>query len=146
MRKRSLGLLVAVFLVGLFIVACVGPSKEVKEGPGPMSVVVATPMVELGKTTKVVFYGTGFAPKQELQFLFKDTGGVQSIINSALVPEPVPNEEGAWVTVWDCGGGGYVSLIKEGTIMVTVTDKDYKTLAQVPVSFTAPPKKEKKKE
>ena len=142
MRKRSLGMLVAVFLVGLFIVACAGPSQEVKTGP--VSVVVSTPMVELSKTAKVVFYGTGFAPKQEIQFLFKDTGGVQSIINSALSPEPVPNEEGAWVTVWGCGD--YLSLIKPGTMMITITDKEYKTLAQVPVAFVAPPKKEAPKE
>jgi hypothetical protein len=141
MRKRSLGMLVAVFLVGLFIVACAGPSKEVQTGA--VSVVVSTPMVELSKTAKVVLYGTGFAPKQEVQFLFKDTGGVQSIINSALSPEPVPNEEGAWVTVWNCAD--YLSLIKPGTVVITITDKEYKTLAQVPVAFVAPPKKEEKK-
>ena len=143
MRKRSLGMLVAVLLVGLLVVGCAAPSKEVQTGP--VSVVVATPMVELSKTTKVVFYGMGFAPKQELQFLFKDTGGVQSIINSALKPDPVPNAEGAWVTEWNCGGGGYMGLIKPGTLMITITDKDYKTLAQVPVAFVAPPKKEEKK-
>jgi len=141
MRKSRLGLLVAVFLVGLFIVACAGPSKEVQTGP--VSVVVSTPMVELSKTAKVVFYGTGFAPKQEIQFLFKDTGGVQSIINSALSPDPVPNAEGAWVTQWNCAD--YLSLITPGTIMITITDKEYKTLAQVPVAFVAPPKKEEKK-
>ena len=143
MSKRSLGMLVAVFVVGLLIVACAGPSKEVQTAP--VSVVVDTPMVELSKTAKVVFYGTGFAPKQELQFLFKDTGGVQSIINSALTPDPVPNAEGAWVSVWDFGGGGYLSLVNPGTVMITVTDKDYKTLAQVPVNFTAPPKKKEEK-
>ena len=141
MRKRSLGMLVAVFLVGIFIGACAGPSQEVKTGP--VSVVVSTPMVELSKTARVVFYGTGFAPKQEIQFLFKDTGGVQSIINSALSPDPVPNAEGGWVTVWSCGD--YLSLIQPGTMMITITDKEYKTLAQVPVSFVAPPKKEEKK-
>jgi hypothetical protein len=101
-------------------------------------------VVELSKTAKAQFYGTGFAPKQELQFLFKDSGGVQSIINSALTPEPVPNEDGVWVTQWGCGD--YLSLIKPGIVMITVTDKEYKTLAQFPISFVAPPKKEPKKE
>ncbi len=141
MRKISLGWKVAVSLAGLLIVACAGPSQEVQTGA--VSVVVGTPMVELSKTSKVVFYGTGFAPQQEIQFLFKDTGGVQSIINSALSPEPVPNAEGAWVTVWNCGD--YLTLIKPGTMMITITDKEYKTLAQVPVAFVAPPKKEEKK-
>ncbi len=142
MRKSGLGWVVAVFLVGLFIAACAGTSKEVKTG-GAISVIVATPMVELSKTSKAVFYGTGFAPKQELQFLFKDSGGVQSIINSALTPEPVPNEDGVWATEWKCGD--YLSLIKPGIMMITVTDKDYKTLTQFPISFVAAPKKEKEK-
>ncbi len=141
MTKSSLGWLVAVLLVGLLVAGCAAPGKEVKTGA--MSVIVATPVVELSKTAKAQFYGTGFAPKQELQFLFKDSGGVQSIINSALSPEPVPNEDGVWVTEWKCGD--YLSLIKPGIVMITITDKEYKTLAQVPVGFVAAPKKEEKK-
>lgn len=30
--------------------------------------------------------------------------------------------------------------------MITITDKEYKTLAQVPINFVAAPKKEPKKE
>jgi hypothetical protein len=107
-----------------------------------MSVVVGTPMVELSGDSKVVFYGTGFAPKQEIQLIFRDAGGVLTVINSALKPDPIPNEEGAWVTAWDVRP--YVKLIKPGTIMIAITDKDYKTLAKVPVAFVAPPQKEKK--
>ena len=144
MRRRRLGLLVAVLLVGLLVVGCAGMGKETKEVKTvARSVIVSTPMVELSKTGRVVFYGTGFAPKQEIQFLFKDSGGVPTIINSALKPDPVPNEEGAWVTAWDAGG--YLSLIKPGTTMITIADKEYETLAQVPVEFVAPPKKEEKK-
>ena len=143
MRKSRLGLLVAVFLVGLFIVACAGPSKEVQKEP--MSVIVATPVVELSKTAKAVFYGTGFAPKQEVLFVFKDTGGVLTVIsNDALSPAPVPNQAGAWVTAWNAGG--YLSLLKAGeTIVLDVTDSNYKTLTQVPVHFFAPPKKKEEK-
>lgn len=73
MRKSSLGWLAAVLLVGLLVAGCAAPCKEVKTGA--MSVIVATPVLELSKTAKAEFYGTGFAPKQELQFLFKDSGG-----------------------------------------------------------------------
>lgn len=143
MKKRGLGLLlVAVFLVGLFfVVACVGPSKEVRTGA--MSVVVTTPIVENDGKAKVVFYGTGFAPKQKIRFSFLDqTYGVSTIIDNALEPDPIPNEEGAWVTVWDTAR--YRRIIKPGTIMMRIVDKDSKVLVQVPVAFVAPPKEEKK--
>ena len=140
MKKRSLELLLVVSLVGLFVVACGGPSKEVRPGG---SVVVSTPIVEITKTAQVVLYGTGFEPKQEVLFLFKDASGVQTIIsNDVLKPGPVPNEVGAWVTVWACGD--YMGLIKPGVYTLTVTDNEFKTLAQVPVAFYAAVKKEKK--
>lgn len=141
MKKGTCGFLATVLLASFFIVACACPSKEVRGGG--VSVVVGTPMVEISKTAQVVLYGTGFAPKQEVLFLFKDVSGVPTVVsNDTLKPEPVPNEVGAWVTVWDCSQ--YMSLIKPGTLMITVTDKDYKTLAQVPVAFFTREKKEKK--
>lgn len=141
MKRRGFGLFVVVSLVVLFVVACAGPSKQVKSPA--VSVMVATPMVEIGKTAQVVFYGTGFAPKQEVVFLFKDASQVLTrIANEDLKPQPVPNEVGAWVTVWNCGP--YLSLIKPGTSMIRITDTDYQTLAQVPVAFFAVEKKEKK--
>ena len=149
MKKRGLGLLVVVCVVGLLLGACAGTKEEVKEVKAPKpapSVVVATPSVELSKTSKVVLYGTGFAPKQEVLFVFKDTGGVLTVIsNDALAPAPVPNAAGAWVTTWDAGQ--YLSLLKgDDTIVIDVTDSNYKTLTQVPVRFNAPPKKVEKKE
>jgi hypothetical protein len=137
MKKRSLVLLVVFALVGLFVIACVGPGQEVVKKV-KMSVVVTTPMVEISKTAKVIIYGMGFTPKQEVLFLFKDADGVQNVImTDALKPVPVPNEEGAWVTQWDCSP--YISLLKAGTLVISVTDNEYKTLAQVPVEFVAPP-------
>jgi hypothetical protein len=132
MKKRSLG------LVGLFVFGCAGMSQEVKKQR--VSFVVTTPVVELNQNAKVVMYGTGFTPKQEVMLLFADAGGVLSGISGSVKPEPVPNKEGAWVAVWDCGGD-YLKMIKPGTAMISVVDKDFKTLAQVPVIFVAPPKK-----
>ena len=95
---------------------------------------MATPSVELNETSKVSLYGTGFAPKQEVLFVFKDTGGVQTVISTdALSPAPVPNEAGAWVSVWDAGQ--YISLLKgDATIVIDVTDSNYKTIT--PLRFT----------
>jgi hypothetical protein len=148
MKNRSLWLLVVVCSVGLLVGACAGSKEEVKTAPAAKlnpSVIVATPSVELSKTSKVALYGTGFAPKQEVLFVFKDTGGVQTVISTdALKPAPVPNEAGAWVSVWDAGQ--YISLLKgDATIVIDVTDSNYKTITQVPVYFAAPPKKEEKK-
>ena len=144
MKNRGLWLLVVVCSVGLLVGACAGSKEEVKTAPAAKaspSVIVATPSVELSKTSKVALYGTGFAPKQEVLFVFKDTGGVQTVISTdALKPAPVPNEAGAWVSVWDAGQ--YISLLKgDATIVIDVTDSNYKTITQVPVFFAAPPKK-----
>ena len=146
MKKRGLGLLVVVCLVGLMLGACAETKQEVRAAKPSGTVIVTTPSVELSKTAKVVLYGTGFAPKQEVLFVFKDTGGVLTVIsNDALAPAPVPDAAGAWVTTWDAGQ--YISLLKgDETIVIDVTDSNYKTLTQVPVRFNAPPKKVEKKE
>ena len=141
MKKGIGGFVGAVLLASFFMVACAGPAQETRVG-GAVSVVVGTPMVEMGKQAKVVLYGTGFMPKQEILFLFKDASGVQSDIGSALKPTPVPDEIGAWVTVWECGD--YMVLVKPGVYTLTVTDSELKTLAQVPIGFYATEKKEKK--
>jgi uncharacterized protein YdeI (BOF family) len=145
MKKRSLGLLAVVCLIGLLLGACAETRQEVRAAKPSGSVIVATPSVELNKTAKVVLYGTGFAPKQEVLFVFKDSGGVLTVIsNDALAPAPVPDAAGVWVTTWDAGQ--YLSLLNpDKTIVIDVTDSNYKTLTQVPVYFAAPPKKVEKK-
>ncbi len=143
MKNRGFGLLVVVCLVGLLVGACTCPTKEVRTQKQSPSVIVATPRVELSKTAQVVLYGTGFSPKQEVLFVFRDSSGVLTVIsNDALNPAPVPNEAGAWVTMWNAGQ--YLSLIKAGTIVLDVADSNYKTLTQVPVLFFTVEKKEKK--
>jgi hypothetical protein len=148
MKKRGLGLLAVVCLVGLLVGACAETKQEVRTvtAKPAASVIVATPSVELSKTAKVMLYGTNFAPKQEVLFVFKDTGGVLTVIsNDALAPAPVPDAAGMWVTTWDAGQ--YISLLNgDQTIAIDVTDSNYKTLTQVPVRFVAPPKKVEKKE
>lgn len=135
--KRGLGLLVVFGLVGFFVLGCAGLSKDVmKHGP---SFVVTTPVVELSAGAKVVMYGTGFAPKMEVMLLFVDARGGASGISGTVKPAPVTNKEGAWAGEWDCGA--YLKVIQPGTGMISVVDQDFKTLAQAPVLFVAPPKK-----
>ncbi len=135
--KRGLGLLVVIGLVSFIVLGCAGLSKDVTK-PGP-AFVVTTPVVEMSPGAKVVMYGTGFAPKEEVILLFKDAGGGLSGISGAVKPAPVPNAEGAWAVEWDCTA--YLKMIKPGTAMLSAVDKDYKTLAQAPVLFVAAPKK-----
>jgi hypothetical protein len=137
MMKRGLGLLVVLGVVSLIVLGCAGLSGEVMK-PGP-AFVVATPVVEMSAGAKVLMYGTGFTPKEEVTLLFKDAGGGLSGISGAVKPAPVPNAEGAWAAQWDCTE--YLKIIKPGTAMISAVDKDYKTLAQAPVLFVAAPKK-----
>jgi len=141
MRKSRLALGVLLGLVFMVAVACTGHKSAVmKSGP---SFVIATPVVVLTKGAKVVMYGTGFQPKEELALVFKNTDGGLSGISAVVNPAPVPNNDGVWATEWDIEP--YLKVIKTGTTTISVADKDLKTLVQAPVLFVAPPKKEEPK-
>jgi hypothetical protein len=106
-----------------------------------LAFIVTTPVVELRAGSNIMMYGTGFQPKQEVTVLFKDSGGGMTGISSALKPEPVPNEEGAWAAAWDISS--YTAVFKPGTGMLTVVDKNWKTIGEAPVVLVAPPPKPK---
>jgi hypothetical protein len=135
--KRVFGWLVVLVFGSLLVLGCAGLSGEVMK-PAPV-LVVTTPVVEMNPGAKVLMYGTGFPPKEEVVLLFKDAGGGLSGISGAVKPAPVPNAEGAWAVEWDCTA--YLKMIKPGTAMITVADKDYKPVTSAPVLFVAAPKK-----
>ncbi|MCC6472504.1 MAG: hypothetical protein IT514_02050 [Burkholderiales bacterium] len=122
--------------VALGVMGCAGQQSAMKSTP---SFVLTTPVVELRPGGKVAMYGTGFAPKQEVMLLLKDAGGGMSSIGGVLKPVPVPNQDGAWAAEWDISS--YVRVIRPGTGMLTVADKDFKTLGQAPIVFVAAPAK-----
>ncbi len=134
--KRALGWLVVLGL-GSLVLGCAGLSGEVMK-PGPVFV-VTTPIVEMSPGAKVLMYGTGFTPKQEVNLLFKDAGGGLSGISGSVKPAPVPNAEGAWAAEWVCTE--YLKMIKPGIATITVADKDYRPVTHAPVLFVAAPKK-----
>lgn len=138
MKKKS-GFLVVFGLVGLLIVGSVSFGQEAEKQR--MSFVVTTPVVELSKGAKVVMYGTGFTPEEEVMLLFTDAGGEMSVISGAVEPAPVPNKEGAWAASWDCKRYVGKKIISAGTAMIAVVDQNFKPLVQAPVVFVAPPKK-----
>lgn len=102
------------------------------------TLVVTTPVVTLGPG-KVVMYGTGFTPKQEVSLVFKDAGGSLSGISGAVTPSPVANADGMWAAEWSYAP--YSAMIKPGTAVISVVDSSFRTLAHAPVEFLpAPPK------
>ena len=135
--KKRLGSVVAMGFVGLSALGCAG-NQEAMMSP---TFVLATPVVTIARGGKVTMYGTGFAPKQELILLLTDAGGGMSSIAPSVKPAPVPNKAGAWAVEWDFSS--YVKILKPGTGMITVADKDYRTLGMAPIVFKAAPKKPK---
>lgn len=116
------------------VAGCASQQPDTKSNP---NFVVTTPVVELRPGGSIMMYGTGFAPKQEIMLLLKDSTGGMSSIGSAVKPAPVPNQDGNWAAAWDYSA--YIKSVKPGTALLTVTDKDYKTLGQAPVVFNTPP-------
>src|SRR4051812_20194260 len=112
------------------LAGCAAHQEAMKPAP---SFVLTTPVVELKPGGKVEMYGTGFAPKQEVMLVLKDAGGGMSSIGSSLKPAPVANQDGAWAGSWDYSS--YVRVLKPGTAMLTVADKDFNTLGQAPIVF-----------
>jgi len=131
--KARFGSVVVMGLAGLSLLGCA--SQDVKPGP---KFVVTTPVVQLTGGSVVDMYGTGFAPKQEILLLFKDPGGGMSGIAGTVVPNAVPNQDGAWAARWVLTP--YLKSFSPGTGMLTVTDMNYKTLGQAPIVLLAPPK------
>lgn len=138
MKSRLASMAVSAAVV-LSAVGCAsnGGGDQAKLSP---ALVVTTPVVTLGPG-KIVMYGTGFTPKQEVSLVFKEPGGSLSGISGAVTPAPVANADGMWAAEWTYSA--YVKMIKPGTGMISVVDPNFKTLAQAPVVFVAPPPKPK---
>jgi hypothetical protein len=132
---KKIGLMTMAGAVSLGMLGCAAQKDMLAMKQGP-SFVVTTPVAELKPGQKLMMYGTGFAPKQEVVLLLKDPNGGMSSIGSSLKPAPVANADGAWAAQWDYSS--FVRVIKPGTAMLTAADKDYKPLGQAPVAFIAP--------
>jgi len=138
LRSRSV---VALGLTSLLAVGCASQQTAMKPAP---TFVVTTPIVELVAGGRVLMYGTGFEPKQEIRLLLKDPGGGLSGINSAVSPDAVANADGAWATAWTYTQ--YLNSLTPGTGMLSVVDNEYKVLYSAPVHFLPKPKPKPKPE
>ncbi len=144
-------------LVSIALVVCIlafsgcaalkGEKGEAAKGAalGPV-LVVATPHVALEKKTEVVVMGTGFQPGKEFTLMITDADGVLTDIGSSMKPELKAGANGTWASTWNASDYAKSKLITNGVYLITAADTDYNPIAQAPVNFYEPPKKEDKKE
>ncbi len=139
MNKRFRAAAIVMGLTGALVVGCAGQQEMMKPEP---AFVITTPVVTLTKGTKVVMYGTGFAPKEVINIVLTDPNGGMGTIMSTAKPKPVADKDGMWATAWDITR--FLRNLKPGQGTLAVSDKNYKPLHQAPIVFVAPPKKKKK--
>ena len=108
--------------------------KSVKAGPAPM-VTVMPPVATLAKKLSVTIMGAGYTPDEELRILFYDIDGMQTNIGYALDPPPKANKSGAWMTTWAVDDFIAGKLVTAGVFALTVTDNDYRPIAQTVTAF-----------
>ena len=99
-------------------------------------IISATPMVKMEKGAEVFILGSGFAPNQEVAFLFTDVNGATADLEAYLDPKPVvANSKGQISVTWKAGRYISTKLIKPGVAAVRITDTDYNLLAHASVYF-----------
>ena len=74
-------------------------------------------------------------PGEEIHLTIVTTEGFMDLEIDSNPQKPVPDEKGAWATVWTLGGT--TKFMKEGPLKVTVMGADYgETLTHVAVTLT----------
>jgi len=97
---------------------------------------IATPMVKMGKDAIVEIYGEGFKPNQEVAFLFTDVNGATADLEAYLDPKTVvANSKGQISATWKVGRYVSKKLIKPGGTAIRITDTDYTLLAHDSIAF-----------
>ena len=95
------------------------------------SLIVSPAVVSYGRGKKVLIAGAGFEPGQELS-LYVEMGGVLSDISYLVKPAPVPNERGAFASVWTLEREIRHKLLEPTYYTIRVVDEESKTLRTAP--------------
>ncbi len=103
-------------------------------------VTVAEQIVLMVPTVSIDIIGTGFEAGQELRLLYTDAEGMQTDIGYALKPEVKANNSGAFFTTWSGAEFLKAKLITEGAKTITVTNSEFKPLAETNIFFKEAPK------
>jgi hypothetical protein len=116
--------------------------KVVKKGE-----VKVDPQINLlAKNVAIDITGTGFKPNAEVRILLTDLDGMQTDIGYALNPETKTNSTGTFFTIWTADEFIKAKLLAPGAFVLTVTDAEFKPLAETNVFFKPAPKAPKKEE
>ena len=116
------------------------PAKKAKKKGPPPVVTVTQQVIPLIPKVSIDIIGTGFEPGQELRILYTDAEGMQTDIGYALKPEVKANNSGAFFTTWDGEEFVKAKLLTEGAKTLTVTNSEFKPLAETNVFFKEVPK------
>ena len=134
MRKLGIVIVAAILLISMLVAGCAKPAPATTVKP---SVVVTPAVAPLDAKTQIVIMGSDYQPGQKIKILIRDPQ-VGSLVNIATLvnpAEPVPNEQGAWATVWTLGR--YVSrgVFQEGIYYIRITDDSGNILASAPIGL-----------
>lgn len=132
--------LAIVSALGVFSLASAGQAKS-----NTPQLVITPAEVEYRSKVTVVFSGSGFKPKQDLN-IEVELGGAPSDVSWLMEPKPVPDANGAFSSKWVLDDEIRRKLFEPKTYTVEVVDADGKVLTQTPLVFKkAEGKAEKKK-
>ncbi|MFC2060542.1 hypothetical protein ACFLTZ_05595 [Chloroflexota bacterium] len=115
-------------------------SPEISEVKAAPTVSVTPAVLQGNSNTKAVIMGSNFEPGQEIRIVVSAQGQPLSRIVSMCKPKPVPDETGAWITVWTFGR--YARMLGkvapnggEGAYNLSVTDADFNLLTSTPFAI-----------
>ncbi|MFC2059654.1 hypothetical protein ACFLTZ_00995 [Chloroflexota bacterium] len=146
MSKKGYTVLLPVLLMSLMLFLVVGcaqtpappvAEEAVKSAP---TVAINPAVAPLDRKAKMVIIGSNFEPGQQIGIVVSAQGQTRSIIGKLCKPEPVPDETGAWITVWTVDR--YIRMLGkmadnkgEGIYTLQVIDADQNLLASTPFAF-----------
>jgi hypothetical protein len=138
-----------IFLLTTIACGTLSPQKagagETKAFAGSRpTITVLPPVVEYKPKVQVLVSGSGFEPNQTLQLQIV-YGGILTGIHGLVKPPPVPNDLGAFASVWTLKREISKKLIEPLPMVYTlaVVDEDGKTLCTAPLFFCDPKAKKK---
>lgn len=142
-ERLTLGIICAIFLFTLSSCGTVSQQKGAGLGTEAFAaskptVTISPAVVEYKPNVKVLISGSGFEPNQELK-LHIFMGGVISNIGPLMKPKPVPNEFGAFASVWKLRREISKKLLQPLPMVYTlsVLDSNYNVLCTAPLVFEA---------
>ena len=140
-KQRFYKIMTSLTLSGFLIIFWLTP---ILAGDVP-SITVTPSVVEYKSGVSVLISGSGLAPKQKLKLFVFSMGGLPSGIHYMVKPQPLPNDFGAFASIWKPGREISRKLLEPLPMVYTlsVEDDKGKTLCTTPLLFCDPKGKDK---